>query len=116
MNAAVTISPEPGELRRNGNSEYYECVSMVVRDKAYFGGGFTNSDLNYSSGVNPGSNYKNGVKCGSAFITNNETASGYYLGKEGDVASNGVELDANEIQIYLHLKIFLEKKFRIGSK
>ncbi|EOD4151183.1 hypothetical protein [Vibrio cholerae] len=94
VNAAVTISPEPGELRRNGNSEYYECVSMVVRDKAYFGGGFTNSDLNYSSDVNPGSNYKNGVKCGSAFITNNETASGYYLGKEGDVASNGVELDA----------------------
>ncbi|KGK17055.1 hypothetical protein [Vibrio navarrensis] len=109
-NASVTISPEPGEIKTDGNQEYYECVSMVVRDKAYFGAGFINSDLNYSAGVNPGASYKNGVKCGSGFTTSSGSSVGYYLGKDGLVTNNGLELDAKRNPDLSPFKDFFGKK------
>lgn len=93
VNASVSISPEPGNINGTGNDEYYECVSMVVRDKAYFGGGFINGDLNYSSGVSPGADYKPNVKCGASYKTNSSQPSGYYLNEKGELVSHSVDLD-----------------------
>ncbi|HFQ4934705.1 TPA: hypothetical protein ACGUPE_004519 [Vibrio vulnificus] len=110
VNASVTISPDPGKLRNDGGTDYYECVSMVVRDKAYFGGGFTNGDLNYSAGVHPGSNYKSGVKCGSGFTTSSSDSVGYYLGEDGLIKNNGLELDAQRQTDLSPFKDFFGKK------
>ncbi|ENK1958469.1 hypothetical protein [Vibrio cholerae] len=93
VNASVSISPDPGNINSTGNDEYYECVSMVVRDKAYFGGGFINGDLNYSSGVSPGTDYKQDVKCGTSYKTNSSQPSGYYLNEKGELVSHSVDLD-----------------------
>ncbi|MCF8779496.1 hypothetical protein LZU85_11870 [Vibrio sp. IRLE0018] len=109
VNAAVTISPDPGELKKYDEQEYYECVSMVIRDKAYFGSGFINSDLNYSAGVHPGNGYKSGVKCGSSFITSSSDKIGYYF-KDGLVQRNGLELDVKRQTDLSPFKDFFGKK------
>ncbi|KOO09868.1 hypothetical protein AKJ18_37175, partial [Vibrio xuii] len=110
VNASVTVAPEPGNLKKSGNDEYYECVSMVVRDKAYFGSGFTNDDLNYSAGASPGSKYKSGVKCGASFITKSSSPVGYHLGLDGKVKKNGLELDAQRDTELSPFKDFFGKK------